>query len=137
MTRAVVSAGPELSLESVATILDKHRIRRVPVVSAGKLVGIVSRGDLIKALAAAAPSRAPVSDAQLVQDMKARLAQEPWTSHYIVVEAKNGVISLWGLVQGASERAACETMARTIPGCKEVDNRLAVRSELLPYHYGT
>lgn len=136
MTRALVSAGPGLSLESVAAILDKHRIRRVPVVSDGRLVGIVSRGDLIKALAAAPPSRPPLSDAQLVREMRARLAQEPWTSHFIVVEAKNGVISLWGFVQGAAERAACETMARAIEGCKGVDNRLAMRSEI-PYHYGS
>jgi CBS-domain-containing membrane protein len=136
MTRAVVSAGPELSLESVAAILDKHRIRRVPIVSGGTLVGIVSRGDLIKSLAAGLPSRAPLSDAQLVQEMKARLATEPWAPPSIVVEAKNGVVSLWGLVQGPAERAACETMARAIEGCKGVDNRLAVRSAA-PYHYGS
>jgi CBS domain-containing protein len=136
MTRTLISAGPGLSVESVAAILDRHRIRRVPVLSGGRLVGILSRGDLIKALATAPPSRAPLFDAELVREMKARLAREPWVSRIIVVEAKDGVISLWGLVNGSAERAACETMARAIEGCKGVENQLAIRSEI-PYHYGS
>ncbi len=50
MTRSVITVSPDLPIESVALILDEHKIRRVPVVAGGRLVGIVSRGDLIKAL---------------------------------------------------------------------------------------
>lgn len=135
MTTAVVSISPELPISSAAFILDKRRVRRLPVVSDGALVGIVSRGDIVKALAAA-PSRAlTVPDAELVSEMRVRMAREPWMDGYaVVVEARDGRLSLWGLVGGPEEKAALETMAQAIEGCRGVDNHLTLRSEL-PYHY--
>lgn len=138
MTRSVICVTPDLSIESAAALLDEHRIRRLPVVAAGKLVGIVSRGDLVRALAAAAPIAAgtPPSDAQLVREMRARLRDEPWvSSRGLLVEAKDGVLSLWGLVTTDAEKSALETMARSIPGSKGIDSHLMVRSEI-PYSYG-
>lgn len=136
MTRSVISVGPRLPIESAALVLDQHRIRRVPVVDNGRLVGILSRGDLIKALSAApAPAAAPLSDARLAAEMKARLAREPWVSNRgIVVNAKEGVLSLWGIVASQAERSALETMAQAIEGCKGVESRLVVKSDL-PYRY--
>jgi CBS domain-containing protein len=136
MTRSVISVGPELSVDAVALVLDKHRVRRVPVVSNGVLVGIVSRGDLIKALATAPPAAGPRSDLQLVAEMRARLGREPWAARYgVVIEAQDGVLSLWGLVDSDAERSALVTMARAIEGCTGVNNHLDLRSEI-PYHYG-
>jgi osmotically-inducible protein OsmY len=96
----------------------------------------VSRGDLIKALAKA-PARAggQPSDERLVREMRARLAEEPWISNRgIVVQAKDGELSLWGLVLTETEKSAVETMARTIEGCKGIDSHLVVKSEF-PYRY--
>lgn len=137
MTRSVITVSPDLPIDSAAAILDRHQIRRVPVVADGQLVGIVSRGDLVKALATAPPrEEAPHPDAQLVQEMKDRLAREPWVSNRaIVVQAKDGILSLWGVVASEAEKSALETMARTIGGVKGLDNHLLARSEL-PYHYG-
>lgn len=135
MTTAVISVSPDLPISSAASVLDKRHVRRLPVVSNGTLLGIVSRGDLIKALAAAPPTGMSVPDAQLVTEMRARMAREPWTdSHAIVVQAKEGHLSLRGFVGSREEKAALETMARAIDGCRGVDNRLTVRSEF-PYHY--
>ena len=136
MTRSLIAVSPDLPIESVALILDQHRIRRVPVVADGQLLGIVSRGDLIKALAKA-PARAggQPSDERLVREMRARLAEEPWISNRgIVVQTKDGVISLWGLVLTETEKSALETMARTIEGSKGIDSHLVVKSEF-PYRY--
>jgi len=137
MTRAVISVGPEFPIESAALVLDRHRIRRVPVVADGQLVGIVSREDLIKALAMAPPrEKIAHSDAQLVREMKERMAREAWVSaRGVVIQAKDGVLSLWGLVLTETEKSALETMARSIQGCKGVESRLLVESEI-PYHYG-
>ncbi len=136
MTRSLIAVSPDLPIESAALILDQHRIRRVPVVADGQLLGILSRGDLIKALAKA-PARAggQPSDERLVREMRARLAEEPWVSNRgIVAQAKDGVLSLWGLVLTETEKSAVETMARTIEGCKGIDSHLVVKSEF-PYRY--
>jgi len=136
MTRSLITVSPDLPIESVALILDEHGIRRVPVVADGQLLGIVSRGDLIKALAKA-PARggSQPSDERLVREMRARLAEEPWISNRgIVVQAKDGELSLWGLVLTETEKSAVETMARTIEGCKGIDSHLVVKSEF-PYRY--
>ena len=137
MTPAVISVSPDLPIESAAVILDRHRIRRLPVVADGRLVGIVSRGDLVKALSTApAPAAATASDAALMSEMKARLAREPWVSNRaIVVQAREGVLALWGLVSSEAEKSAIETMARTVPGARGIEDHLVVQAEI-PYWYG-
>ena len=119
MTRPVISAPSSLPIESAALILDRYRIRRVPIVDDGRLVGIVSRGDLIKAIAMV--ESPPVS----------KRSDDP--KHAIVVHANDGKLVLWGMVGTAAEKSALETMARTVPGAKAVESYLAVA---LPHHYG-
>jgi osmotically-inducible protein OsmY len=109
-------------------VLDEHGIRRVPVVSGGRLVGLVSRGDLIRALARF-PVAPPSPDARLVSAMRARINRGGWESRAVVVEASDGVIALWGVVRSPAEREALESLARTIEGVQHVDNRLAVEPD--------
>jgi CBS domain-containing protein len=136
MTREVISVSPDLPVGDAALIIDKHRVRRLPVVADDALVGIVSRGDLVKALAATPRAATRLSGDALADEMQRRIASEPWTSgHAVVVQARAGRLSLWGMVNSAAERAALETMARAIDGCDAVDNHLVVKSQL-PYHYG-
>jgi len=131
MTREVISIGPDLPIEAAAAILHEQKIRRVPVVTDGALVGILSRGDLVKALAGAPPrTAAPASDARLVEAMRACIAAEPWVPRTLVVEVVAGVLTLWGLVSTQAEHSALETMARSIPGVRGVDNQLVVHSAL-------
>lgn len=130
MTREVISIGPDLPIEAAAAVLHERGIRRVPVVADGVLVGILSRGDLVKALAGPPRAPAPASDARLVEAMKACMAAEPWVPRGLIVEAAAGVLTLQGLVGTQAERAAFETMARSIPGIKGVDNQLVVHAPL-------
>jgi CBS domain-containing protein len=130
MTRAVVSISPVFGVETVASILHARGVRRLPVVHDGKLVGIISRGDLVRGLATAASATKARSDTDLVDEMKARLAAEPWASTTgFVIHAKRGVILLWGVVPTPAEKAALETMARAIRGCTGVENDLVARRE--------
>jgi len=137
MTPAVISVSPDLPIESAAGILERHHVRRLPVVTAGRLVGVVSRGDLIKALSAVQPATAASPpDAALVADMKSRLLGEAWVSNRaIVVQAKDGVIFLWGVVATEVEKSAIETMARALPGTKGLESQLMAHAEI-PYWYG-
>jgi CBS domain-containing protein len=82
MSTDVVSAAEDTPLGEIATMLERHRIKRVPVLRGGKLVGIVSRSNLIQALAS---SRAPASgaggeaDRKIRHELLDRLGQEDWT----------------------------------------------------------
>jgi CBS domain-containing protein len=129
MTRAVLCVSPDLTTGEAAAILDSRRIRRLPVLRDGRLVGIVSRGDLIKALANATGSTAaPLPDAQLVREMKARMAREPWAAHAgIVVQASAGIVVLRGTVENEAQKAALETMARALPGSRGLPRPRAAR----------
>lgn len=133
MTCSVISIPPDASIESAAALLDGHKIRRVPVVAAGKLVGIISRGDLVKALAGQpAAGRASLSDAQLVSEMQQRMRAELWVSYgNIGIHASGSVITLFGIVDTQAERSALETMARAIPGCTGVDDQLLFYSQVV------
>jgi CBS domain-containing protein len=136
MTTEVLCVGPELPIAAAAVILDERRIRRLPVVADGRLVGIVSRGDLVRALARTAPSPpASLPDAEIVREMRDRLRREPWAMTLgVVVEATDGILALWGLVSSDLERSALETMARAVPGVRGIESHLVVRSAV-PYVY--
>ena len=125
MTHPVISISPVFGVETAASILHARGIRRLPVVRNEKVVGIISRGDLIKVLATHVPDSVARSDGQLVEDMRTRIAREPWASRVgFVVHAKRGVIFLWGVVPTEAEKAALGTMARAIEGCTGVENDL-------------
>src|SRR5690606_27475648 len=80
MTRNVITAAPDTPLREIADMLEKHGIKRVPIVEDGRLAGIVSRAILLQAMAsqagafAAPPSK---SDEALRRDVMDRLAQQP------------------------------------------------------------
>jgi CBS-domain-containing membrane protein len=100
MSENVVAAAENTSISELANILEKHRIKRVPILKDGKFVGIVSRANLIQALASA-PSKVEgdqLTDRGIRAAILAHLAEQSWTDfgeRNIVVT--NGVVHLWGL----------------------------------------
>ena len=82
MTRAVVTAKPNDTLGHIAALLEKNHIKRVPIVSDGKIVGIVSRANLVQALASLTEGRmetTAMSDAKLRGQAFARMQEAPRT----------------------------------------------------------
>ncbi len=133
MRPAPVPVDPETSLESAAERLEQAGTGVLPVLADGQLVGTVSCVDLVKAVAETTeqPDGSRTDD-ELVAEMKDRIAHEPWvTNRAIWIAAKNGVLTLFGLIDTEEEKTALGLMARTIPGCKGVENNLFPRS-LLP-----
>src|SRR5215217_8419125 len=98
MTASVVSVGETATLAEMARLVERHRIKRVPVLRDGKLVGIVTRGNLLQGLATlkAEPPQ-HVDDATIREHLVAELKTQPWAHLYtddIVVE--NSVVPLHG-----------------------------------------
>ena len=130
MTPGAISVGPDTPVPKVAALLDKRRIKRVMVVSDGKLVGIVSRANLVQALATMSPASEQVTppvDSAIRGRLVAELERQPWwrrvSSNVVVSE---GVVHLWGFVGSQDERAAARVAAENVPGVRAVeDHRLA------------
>ena len=138
MTRKVVSVAPQTPLATAAELLDRHRIKRLPVVDGGKLVGIVARADLLRALAGALakPPAAATDDAALRDAVLAALRAQPWgrmaTRGTVMVEA--GTVHLWGTVLDGAERRACVIAAEAVPGVKAVADHMTLWHEIDPYN---
>jgi CBS-domain-containing membrane protein len=123
MSTAVISVTEDTPLGEIAALLERHRIKRVPVLDDGKLVGIVSRGHLIQALASAALPAGPdvESDRTIRAELLAELDEQTWTDfgarNIIVVD---GVVHIWGLVGSPEEHKALLALAENVHGVKKV-----------------
>lgn len=127
MTREVVSVSEEMPLEEVATLLERHRIKRVPVMRDGKLVGIVSRANLLHGLAVQHPMQEnPKDDRAIRAAIMATLEQLGLARHFLNVVVSDGAVQLWGATQSESERDAVRIAAETTPGVRRVENNLFV-----------
>lgn len=134
MTRQVVTVKPDTPLSDVSALLEKHKIKRVPVVDGGKVVGIVSRANLLKALVRfgeGAKGEAPVSDEALRASVLAQLEGNAWAdASQVTVNVTNGNVELWGFVKSEAEKDAVRVAAETTPGVGTVSNNLVVKQIL-------
>jgi CBS domain-containing protein len=129
MTGNVVTVSPDTDLAEVANLLESNTIKRVPVIEDGKLVGIVSRANLVQALAALhnqLPAETTTDDALLRDKVLNRLRSEAWTPMLLNVIVKDGRIGLWGFVRSEEERKAARVAAETADGVRPVDDNLIV-----------
>lgn len=127
MSTDLVTAAEETPVSEIAALLERHRIKRVPIVADGKLVGVVSRSNLIQALASSGLAAGPKkeSDRNIRLQLLERLGEQQWTdfgSRNIIVE--NGVVHIWGLVGSESERKALTALAEDVPGVARVSDEM-------------
>ena len=123
MSSEVISVAEDAPLNEIAALLERHRIKRVPVVRDGKPVGIVSRSNLIQALASVAVATEAASDGSrsIREELLSRLREQSWTNfsgRNVIV--KDGEVHLWGLVWSEDERKALIVLAESIPGVTNV-----------------
>jgi CBS domain-containing protein len=129
MTPAPVVVAPDVTLERIVATMERGRIKRVPVVRDGKLVGIVSRGDLIRALGRllANPCAAVRDDEAVRADILAEIARQGWSGMSNVgVTVKEGRVTLEGIAQSEAVRDALRVAAEIVPGALAVDNQVAL-----------
>jgi CBS domain-containing protein len=118
MTADVFAVEPETSLRQVADLLEAKHIRRVPVVADGKVVGIVSRANLVQAFAAVAQKHATdgLSDRRIRDLVIGGYRREAWGQKEGNVIVTDGVVHLWGFVGSEAEVTALRLSAEAIPG---------------------
>ena len=131
MSRDAVTISEDTAVEEIARLFEEPRIRRAPVVDHGRLVGVVSRADLLRTLVAAppqAPEHVPVSidDRALRERIHEALARMDWVDarHFNVV-VSDGVAHLWGVVGSETEREALRVAVEEVPGVKRCQDHLA------------
>jgi CBS domain-containing protein len=139
MTRKLVTATPDTPINVIALTLEKHGIKRLPILDHGKLVGIVARANLLQALAGMkleAPARAG-KDAEIREEILERLRGAPWRPWLLNVTVRDGVADLWGIANAAEEKTAAGVAAENAPGVVSVNNHIIVRphswAEAKPY----
>jgi len=127
MTRKVVTVSERAPLDEVAALLEKHHIKRVPVMRGAKLVGIVSRANLLRGLAARpAARRAGANDAALRQRVLAAIRSSGAPSPFVDVVVSGGVAHLWGAAYSETEKAALRAAAASTPGIRSVRDNLGL-----------
>ncbi|MFM0055306.1 CBS domain-containing protein [Paraburkholderia phytofirmans] len=125
MTADVVTVQPETQLGEVAGILETRRIKRVPVTNAGRLVGIVSRANLVQALASIPDEPASdvtLSDSEIRAMLMGELAGRKWSFAGRNIVVADGVVHLWGIFHSVEAVEAVRVAAQTIPGVKRVED---------------
>jgi CBS domain-containing protein len=132
MSDRVVSASEDTPLAEIASLLERNRIKRVPVLRGGKLVGIVSRANLIQALATQRVAQeeedgSVLSDRDIRDKIQDALATQKWTdfgSRNITVQ--DGVVHVWGLVGSPEEHKALLALIEGVGGV------LGISDETIP-----
>jgi CBS domain-containing protein len=131
MTKAVVVAAPDTPVRSLADLLERNRIKRVPVVEDGKVVGIVSRANLLRALARgdlAEQHKKEHTDENLREAVVARFNAEPWARAALInVAVNDGAVRLSGIVDSTAEQKALRLVAELTQGVRSVEDATMIR----------
>ncbi|MEF2554225.1 CBS domain-containing protein [Aurantimonas sp. A2-1-M11] len=134
MTRNVISVAPETPLGEIAHLLERRRIKRVPVIDqAGRLVGIISRSNLLQGLAITKPlPDTKPSDEVLRKQVSEALKVPPgFVSTGVNATVTDGLVDLWGIVWTDDEERAARLAAENVEGVRAVTSHLGRMSPYL------
>ena len=130
MTETVITVSRDTPLYEIAALLEKHHIKRVPVTHDDRLVGIVSRANLLHGLVAQRPesgrTKLPADKelrTTLLNEISAATGSEAALINATVID---GAVQLWGNVDSPDRRKAAGVAAESLPGVKSVENNICV-----------
>ena len=125
MTRDVISVGADEELSKAADLMAQRRLKRLPVVENGKLIGIITRTDLVRILSEHRPAatRQTVDDAIIAKVINDRIGKLGWlNSSYMNVAVDNGVARIAGLIESAEQRRALHVLIKETEGVKGIED---------------
>lgn len=126
MTPEVITITDDAPLDEAVTLMERHRIKRLPVVRDGRVVGIVSRANIMHALVSlAVKAKSPVAttDASIRANILAECDKQPWQPLLNVV-VRDHVVHLWGTLTDERERRALVVLAQNVPGVQAVHDHM-------------
>lgn len=127
MTTKVHTISEDTPLDEVVQIMESRRVKRLPVVRDGKLVGIASRANLLRALASIVSETkpSPLDDEAIRSRLMIELQKQAWAPVALInVIVRNGVVHLWGTLTDERQRKGVRVVAENIPGVKRVEDHL-------------
>ena len=127
MTEDVRTVGEDTPLEAIVELMERHRIKRVPVLRGKQVVGIVTRSNLMHAMVSLVRKAPPTTmdDAAIREQLLAEMKREQWApAAMTTVVVRDGVVELWGVVIDDRQRQALTIAAENIPGVKAVKDHL-------------
>jgi len=129
MTRRVITASPETSVDEIAAMMEQNGVKRIPLVRDDHLVGMVSRANLVQAIASSGSKLdISLSDTAVRDKLLAHLRSQSWAhTDLLNVTVNDGVVDLWGIPDSDTERAAIRVAAEGMPGVRAVNDRMFVR----------
>ncbi|WP_237213481.1 CBS domain-containing protein [Falsiroseomonas oryziterrae] len=126
MTTELVSVQEDTPAEEIARLMEERGVKRAPVLRDGRLVGIVSRADLLGL--AFGPAKAPaaaVSDARLLREVERAMREQPWANaHLVFPSVEDGVVTFHGWCRSSDVPRALRVLAEALPGVKGVQMQL-------------
>jgi CBS-domain-containing membrane protein len=130
MTPEVVTVAPDTPLDEVARLLEAHRIKRVPVLEEGRLVGILSRANLLHGLVARRAAQPRESSAErdrrIRREVQAVLQRNPWLERgHMNLVVSEGVVHVWGIVRSEEHRSGLLGALGAIEGVRAVEDHLS------------
>lgn len=125
MTSDVRYVAEDTSLEDVVNLMEKYHVKRLPVVRDKKVVGIVSRSNIVRAVAMkgrqTATNGAITDDAEIRKQLIALLETQRWAPIGTMnVEVRDGTVTFAGIIFDDRERDALRVAAENIAGVKDV-----------------
>jgi CBS domain-containing protein len=127
MTAEVQTVSEVTPIEDIVELMERRRIKRVPVLCGSEVVGIVTRSNLMHAMVSLARNAPPqaTDDATIRERLLAEMAKEKWAPAAMTnVVVHDGVVELWGVIVDERQRAALKVAAENIPGVKAVIDHL-------------
>ena len=130
MTREVVSITTDAPVADIVALFETRGIKRVPVLRGTKLVGIVSRASLVRALAVKGrvrKTKRPGGDEAIRGRLMAELERQPWWQPLMSsVTVSDGVVHYRGVIDSYDERAAARVAAENVPGVRGVEDKRSI-----------
>ncbi len=120
-----ISVSEDAPVQEIVSLMERHRIKRVPITRGARLAGIVSRANLVRAMLPLARIAQPVaqSDFEIQARIKTELENQKWAPVAVIeVMVNQGIVDFWGTILDERDRKALKVLAENVPGVKAVND---------------